>query len=553
LKKSNLVFTQSQVIIQIPTTIEENPDEILTTERILKNVIDLDPMEIEQELVFIGLLLFENPIKESTSETIEELKRNYMNQLIITGDNVYTAVNVAYYCGIIEEDQDLIIGSLNSATSKIQLQEFNADQRIDLSKKPKTGEVDWELSAMSSKVPYSRRLIAAGNIIDQILNSCINENKKIALDAKCFQFLHRTLQCDHLRLEKLMSNTVVYGRASTEQKEMIVEVYKELLGKKNQCIAFVGDGSNDCRALKAANVGLSIGNDESSFAASFTSTRINISPIIDIIIEGKACLANAVQNFKFLMISNLMVCFGIYLLNYKKLAINQFDYLYSFIFSFPFAFFMTLGRTKRHLNCLRLEPTLLTKQNLVPFLLHLVLIFLFLCFSVILLSEFSVYKTVEEVIGDYNPSTFDIDNHYFVENKLIFFFMSTMMIINAVACYAGFPFKVSFIKNPFVAVYSVITILFVIFNIFAESILDGYLLRIYVRSGRQPIYQPRQLKRFWLASGLVYFVIIFLNTLVERVGYYKQLKKIRNYQKLQRAKEKKDDMILNMKSEETEF
>lgn len=552
LKSSDLTFTQSKIIINNPTLSALQRGEAKLTDEVIKQVIDIDPKEIESDIIFVGLLLFENPIKETTHETIAELKQNYMRQLIITGDNLYTAINVAYTCGILEKDQDLIVGSINSSTNKIQLQELHADERIEISRKPKMGNLDIEMSAVSSHYPTVRRKLETGNAIDQILSTCQGQKIKLALEAKCFQYIHKIIKDDEERLLSLMNNTVVFGRASTEQKEMIVSVYKELLGKSNQCIAFVGDGSNDCRALKAANVGLSIGNDESSFAASFTSTRINISPIIDIIVEGKACLANAVQNFKFLMISNLMVCFGIYLLNYKKLSINQFDYLYSFIFSFPFAFFMTLGQSKKRLNCLRMEPTLLTKENLTPFIVHLALIFIFLAYTVYLLTEFQVYKTVEEVVGVYDPATFDVDNHFFVENKLIFFFMSTMMIVNATACYAGFPFKVPFYKNPFVVVYSVITVLFVIFNIFAESILDGYLLEFYVRRGRQPIYQPRQLKKFWLASGMVYFVIIFLNNIIDRLRYYKQLKAIKGLNRpMHHSLAHKDEIVINTIVEES--
>lgn len=58
-------------------------------------------------------------------------------------------------------------------------------------------------------------------------------------------------------------------------------------------VGFVGDGSNDTMALKSANIGLSIGNDESSFSASFYTKWMEISCIIDIIIESKVCLGNA--------------------------------------------------------------------------------------------------------------------------------------------------------------------------------------------------------------------------------------------------------------------
>ena len=46
----------------------------------------------------------------------------------------------------------------------------------------------------------------------------------------------------------------------------------------------VGDGANDCQALKASDVGLSLNREEASLAADFTSLKIdNISSVIDII------------------------------------------------------------------------------------------------------------------------------------------------------------------------------------------------------------------------------------------------------------------------------
>jgi len=62
---------------------------------------------------------------------------------------------------------------------------------------------------------------------------------------------------------------VIYARHSAENKEKVIQLLKEKEGKFGDYIAFVGDGSNDSLALRTANVGLSIGNDESSFSASF--------------------------------------------------------------------------------------------------------------------------------------------------------------------------------------------------------------------------------------------------------------------------------------------
>ena len=55
-------------------------------------------------------------------------------------------------------------------------------------------------------------------------------------------------------------------------------------------MGFCGDGANDCSALQSAHVGLSLSQMEASIASPFVSTVENISTVIDLIIEGKACL-----------------------------------------------------------------------------------------------------------------------------------------------------------------------------------------------------------------------------------------------------------------------
>ena len=55
----------------------------------------------ETDLNFIGFIVFENRIKPSTPEVIEELTQANIRSVMLTGDNMYTAISVARVCGII--------------------------------------------------------------------------------------------------------------------------------------------------------------------------------------------------------------------------------------------------------------------------------------------------------------------------------------------------------------------------------------------------------------------------------------------------------------------
>ena len=60
-----------------------------------------------------------------------------------------------------------------------------------------------------------------------------------------------------------------------------------------------GDGCNDCGALKAAHVGVSLAATEASVAAPFTSTAGTIDCVHTLIREGRATLESTYASFKY--------------------------------------------------------------------------------------------------------------------------------------------------------------------------------------------------------------------------------------------------------------
>ena len=57
--------------------------------------------QVESNLRFLGLIIFENKLKPGTTPVIKSLRSAHMACRMITGDNPLTAVSVARECGLI--------------------------------------------------------------------------------------------------------------------------------------------------------------------------------------------------------------------------------------------------------------------------------------------------------------------------------------------------------------------------------------------------------------------------------------------------------------------
>lgn len=83
---------------------------------------------------------------------------------------------------------------------------------------------------------------------------------------------------------------------SPDEKHELVEKLQSI----GYCCGFCGDGANDCGALKAADVGISLSDAEASVAAPFTSRLFEISCVPTVIREGRAALVTSFSCFKFM-------------------------------------------------------------------------------------------------------------------------------------------------------------------------------------------------------------------------------------------------------------
>lgn len=477
----------------------------------MESLKDDDTSALEKDLTFIGLLLFKNPIKESTRPVIRQLRNCLYDTAIITGDNIFTAISVAYGTEMIDKNQKLLVATQNK-NEKISWQEFDPANINDQFLKKQ-----YEVHSIASSVKLATSALRkVETSFANVLRQCKEEGFVLAFEGMAFETCLHQFGSDQIGL--LLSYSVVFARTSALQKEIVISEMKNFHNKNFKYVAFVGDGSNDCRALNLADIGLSIANAESAFAAPFFSSKVDIDPILDILIEGKICLNNALQNFKFIMTANHISIFNVFLMNYYGLDITQSDYVLKFLFALPIAFTLSSTKGIRKLNFFLMRPTVLNKDFLIPFfaLLYASFGLILIAFKVIINTP--IHKHPSEAVSDElygNVSAVDI--HYFVENKLIIFFVHCLYLTAGYNAYFGYPFKTPFFSNLICwLIYGSIVII-VSHNLFPHWLWSGDQLAIVTRIFRTP--NPTQEQLFQIVSLLV-ISVTFLVLLEKILKYY---------------------------------
>lgn len=101
-----------------------------------------------------------------------------------------------------------------------------------------------------------------------------------------------------------ISNYSVYARVSPEDKIRIVEAWQE----HDEVVAMTGDGVNDAPALKAADVGIAMGQSGTEVAKSASDivlTDDNFATIVAAVREGRNVFGNIRKTLYFLLVCNL--------------------------------------------------------------------------------------------------------------------------------------------------------------------------------------------------------------------------------------------------------
>ncbi|TMW68218.1 hypothetical protein Poli38472_007890 [Pythium oligandrum] len=231
--------------------------------------LNLDSRDaVEKDVAFMGIALFHNEVKPEAKGMLHELYEADIDVRVITGDNALTAVHVGR----------LLDMKLKSKVAIVDVDESSDDTMFHCVESLRMAdEVQWESFSGSnmSRVMAEYDIALTGAALERLKTEMSEES-----------------------LKQLVSKTYIFARIRPQQKAWIVETLMDL----GQIVGMVGDGTNDCGALKAAHVGLALSSAEASIVAPFTSKAKAVTDVPVLIREGRCALTTSFLGFKFMVL-----------------------------------------------------------------------------------------------------------------------------------------------------------------------------------------------------------------------------------------------------------
>ncbi|XP_018422483.1 PREDICTED: probable cation-transporting ATPase 13A4 [Nanorana parkeri] len=267
-----------------------------------QRIKDLKRDEVESDLSFLGLLVMENRLKLETRPVLRELFNSSVRTVMITGDNLQTAVTVARNSGMISEGSNVIL------VDAMEPNETNL------------ASITWTLLPGLK----TKRFDDVDIFVDiQDKNKPDSEVKPyyFAMTGSSFQVI---LQHFSNLLQKILINGTIFARMSPGHKSSLVEEFQKL----GYYVGMCGDGANDCGALKMAHVGISLSEQEASVASPFTSKTPNIECVPQLLKEGRAALITSFCVFKYMALYSMIQYVGVLLLYWQINSFSNYQFLF---------------------------------------------------------------------------------------------------------------------------------------------------------------------------------------------------------------------------------
>ena len=307
----------------------------------------------KNDLIFLGLILFQNKIKIHTKKVLQKLKNDGLFPIISTGDSPFTSISLVKECNLVKNNSKFCImemdpiyfddkknnksiKNINQCFIQCTIEEVNYDKPSKNSSETftvilndKIEQSDYDMYNKSSFKNKSSDLLNIGEFNNKLLKE---NDLKLCIQSRVFDFVffrnketsnenNRESTMDlnivtdknseeelNILRQIIVDKGILFFRMNPNDKTKLIQLFKKQ--NPNNIVAMCGDGANDCSALISADVGVSLKSRENIIMTSHLMAKTkSIAIINDIISIGKTCYENSTIILKILLVySEIKIC-----------------------------------------------------------------------------------------------------------------------------------------------------------------------------------------------------------------------------------------------------
>ncbi|XP_053723574.1 polyamine-transporting ATPase 13A3 isoform X1 [Synchiropus splendidus] len=393
---------------------------------------------IEANMEFLGLIIMQNKLKAETPGVLQNLYKANIRTVMVTGDNMLTAISVARDCGMIPPKDTVIIADALPPHDG------------------QSAKIIWRYADKPSKASALEEINISMEDVCRIDEPKTQELYHFAMNGKSFAVI-----AEHFpdMLQKLVLHGTVFARMAPDQKTQLIEALQGV----DYFVGMCGDGANDCGALKRAHSGISLSELEASVASPFTSRTPNISCVPSLIREGRAALITSFCVFKFMALYSIIQYISVTLLYSIQSNLGDFQFLFIDIaIILLIVFTMSLNPAWKELVSRRPPSGLISGPLLFSVLSQILICLGFQTIAFIWVRHqpwYTVWTPLSDAcnqsshmnMSDLNNTELDDHNIKNYENTSLFYVSCFQYLIVAIVFSKGKPFRQPSYKNwPFV-------------------------------------------------------------------------------------------------------